>query len=272
MPNQSARFPTLVTYRSAEALRNDGIRYAYLKFTQFIGFTLALAMLCLGIAIDSIWPLGISIVAMGVALFCGNKAEYPSFVRLSVAEMDLMAQEMGLPPAVIKQTQNSVLLGLPEEISAMSTSAAHSKPTTPSLLIPFPASDLQADGVTDESNSNSHRDSQPTATNIAELNVERLKTPEEFQIEYLLAYEHDKKKIIPLVFGIPAFCVAGAIGWQAYFVPEFEFDGFTLLLATIGYLLVSAGSYFALIRCLKPRTDEGSITRNILKSSARYRK
>lgn len=122
------RLPTLVTYRSAEALRDDGIGYGYRKAAMH--FSLLVAVAAGGFAQVQTMSSGtvgnitlvlllIAAAAATIAFYCGKTAEYPHFPRLTLEELEAMREEMALPPAVCQQTENSVLIGSAAEIRAM---------------------------------------------------------------------------------------------------------------------------------------------------------
>lgn len=122
------RLPTLVTYRSAEALRDDGIGYGYRKAAML--FFLLIAVAAGGFAevqtissgtveSSTLALLAIALAAAAIAFYCGKTAEYPHIPRLTIEELETMRGEMGLPPAVCQQTENSVLVGSAAEIQAM---------------------------------------------------------------------------------------------------------------------------------------------------------
>lgn len=117
------KFPTLVTFRSAIQLRDAGIRYAYLKVGLFIGMTIALLAGCVALFALAraeyagfVWiALVTAFGGVAVAYSCARKAEFPHLPRLTLDELEAMQQDMGLPSAVIRQTQDCVLHGSKEE-------------------------------------------------------------------------------------------------------------------------------------------------------------
>ena len=120
------RLPTLVTYRSAEALRNDGIGYGYRKAAMHFSLLIAVAAggfaevqtICPG-TVGTITLLLIAAAAAAIAFYCGKTSEFPHFPRLTLEELEAMREDMALPPAVCQQTENSVLIGSAAEIRAM---------------------------------------------------------------------------------------------------------------------------------------------------------
>lgn len=124
----SIKLPTLVTYRSAEALRDSGIRYAYLKAGMLVSFAIAILLGACGLRLifgshepvnSLVWPLLIfSIAAGAAAAACGRAMEYPHCPRLTLEELETMRNEMGIPPNVFQQTHDSVLHGSMDEVHA----------------------------------------------------------------------------------------------------------------------------------------------------------
>lgn len=123
------RLPTLVTYRSAEDLRNAGIRFAYRKAGLYVGTLVVLLCMVAGIrlilsGVDN--GLMLALFAIGgvslcVALYSAKTMEFPHSPRLSLVELEAMRDDMGLLPAVFKQTRDSVLHGTLEEHRAIET-------------------------------------------------------------------------------------------------------------------------------------------------------
>lgn len=121
------RLPTLVTYRSAQALRDDGIRYGYLKAGMYAGY--ALGLISGGVALyliltgsSSGWPTELMIFNIGAnigGLVCSRFASFPHTPRLTLEELNVMANDMGLPQAIFRQTDEAVLHGSFDEFRAI---------------------------------------------------------------------------------------------------------------------------------------------------------
>lgn len=124
----SNKLPTLVTYRSAEALRDSGIRYAYLK----AGMLAALAIAVL-LGASVLWLivkspehtgplrwllLGLEFAACAAVAVCSRAIEYPQTPRMTLDELEAMRDKMGVPAHVFQQTHDSVLHGSMDEVHA----------------------------------------------------------------------------------------------------------------------------------------------------------
>lgn len=128
--SNAKRLPTLVTYRSAEAFRDAGIRYAYMRAGVLASFMIAMLagsvvlrlMLKSPEQSDSLaWLLSGIAVAAGVAMVLyGRAVEYPQCPRMTLEELEAMRSDMGMPAHVFQQTHDSVLHGSMEEIHAQS--------------------------------------------------------------------------------------------------------------------------------------------------------
>lgn len=121
------RLPTLITYRSAEVMRDDAIRFAYRKMGLHIG--LLIGLLCLFAAMRLVTTgsdellmyalLGVGAAALAAACYCGKTMDFPHCPRLSLEELELMRNEMGLRTDVYQQTHDTVLHGTFDEHRAM---------------------------------------------------------------------------------------------------------------------------------------------------------
>lgn len=123
--------PILVTYRSAEALRDAGILYAYLKAGKLVSFatsaissTIALWLLSINpehhLAHPLVWLLLAIAITAGLAIVaCDRVMEFPHSPRLTLDELESMKNEMGLSPQVFQRTHDSVLHASMDEIQAM---------------------------------------------------------------------------------------------------------------------------------------------------------
>lgn len=123
------RLPTLVTYRSAEELRDAGMRFAYRKAGLYVGALVAIlsvfAATWSGVASELMFVLfGVGVVALAVASYCGRTLEFPHCPRLSLEELESMRDDMGLPPEVFRQTHDNVLHGSFEEHRAITKTNA----------------------------------------------------------------------------------------------------------------------------------------------------
>ena len=126
----SKKLPILVTLRSAAALRDDAILYAYCRAGFHVCLLLAVVSgvvgQCLLVYTDAAgWVSGLFAVCMVVfgfvAYFCGEKMEYPHFPRLTLDELEAMRDDMGLSPENYMQTHNNVLHASRQEMQAMET-------------------------------------------------------------------------------------------------------------------------------------------------------
>lgn len=121
------RFPTLVTYRSALAMRDEAIGFAYRKVGHrvgcFVGLLCMLAAVYLLVSGAGLLWVGLLLMggacALGVAFYCARTLDFPHFARLSLEELELMRDEMGLRPDVYLQTHGSVLHGSLDEHRAI---------------------------------------------------------------------------------------------------------------------------------------------------------
>jgi hypothetical protein len=126
------RLPTLVTFRSAEAFRDDGIHFAYRKAGLHVGLLLALCCMAAatrlalsGVDNGLMWALfGLGAASMCIALYSARSMEFPRFPRLSLEELEAMRHDMGILPEVFKQTHDNVLHGTPDEFRAIETADA----------------------------------------------------------------------------------------------------------------------------------------------------
>ena len=125
--NPMKRLPTLIPYRSAEAMRDDAIRFAYRKMGLRLGVPVAIlcllaAMRLLTTGSDELLVyalLGGGAFALAVVGYCGKTMEFPHCPRLSLEELELMRNEMGLRPDIYRQTHDSVLHGTFDEHRAI---------------------------------------------------------------------------------------------------------------------------------------------------------
>ena len=119
------QLPTLVTYRSAIALRDAGIQYAYRKAGMYAGSLVALCAMAVGayfMVTGRELPLTLLLLgflALGIAYRCAEKAVFPQEPRLTLEELDTMRNDIGLRPDVFKQTHDSVLHGSDDEHQAI---------------------------------------------------------------------------------------------------------------------------------------------------------
>ncbi len=121
------RLPTLITYRSAEAMRDDAIRFANRKMGLHIGLLVGLlcmlgAMRLVTTGADEVLSyalLGIGASALAAAYYCGKTMDFPHCPRLSLEELETMRNEMGLRSEVYQQTHDSVLHGTFDEHRAI---------------------------------------------------------------------------------------------------------------------------------------------------------
>lgn len=126
--SSSNKLPTLVTYRSAEALRDSGIRYAYLKAGMLASFAIAVLLgACVlwliatptGNSVFLGWVLlGFAVASGAATAVFGRAMEFPQSPRMTQEELDSMRDEMGIPAHVFRQTHDSVLHGSMEEVHA----------------------------------------------------------------------------------------------------------------------------------------------------------
>ncbi|ART61468.1 hypothetical protein CBP36_21100 (plasmid) [Acidovorax carolinensis] len=126
--NNAKNLPTLVTYRSAEAFRDAGIRYAYMR----AGMVASLVIVVLagsGVAWlilkspEQIGPwvwllLGIAFAAVGATAVFGRAVDFPHTPRMTLEELETMRVDMEIPPYVFQRTNDSVLHGSMEEVDA----------------------------------------------------------------------------------------------------------------------------------------------------------
>lgn len=122
------RLPTLITIRSAEAWRDAGIRFAYLKagIIGALALLIPISIFLLWILqkpqehdIGSVWlMLGLVLALMVSIALCARSMEFPHFPRMTLEELEIMRVEMGIPAHVFKQTHDSVLHGSSEEVRA----------------------------------------------------------------------------------------------------------------------------------------------------------
>lgn len=122
------RLPTLITIRSAEAWRDAGIRFAYLKagIIGALALLIPISIYLLWILqkpqehdIGSVWlMLGLVLALMVSIALCARAMEFPHFPRMTLEELEIMRVEMGIPAHVFKQTHDSVLHGSSEEVRA----------------------------------------------------------------------------------------------------------------------------------------------------------
>lgn len=125
--SNSNSLPTLVTYRSAEALRDSGIRFAYLRSGMLA--SCVIAVLLIGVALwlkvkspetdTLIWLLvGLSVAAVAAMAGFGHAMEFPHSPRMTMEELETMRVEMGIPDHIYQQTNAAVLHGSMDEIRA----------------------------------------------------------------------------------------------------------------------------------------------------------
>lgn len=103
-------------------MRDDAIRFAYRKMGYNIG--LLVALLCMLAAVRLVTTgadelLAVGAFALVAAYFCGKTMDFPHCPRLSLEELELMCNEMGLRPDVYRQTHDLVLTGTFDEHRAM---------------------------------------------------------------------------------------------------------------------------------------------------------
>lgn len=122
------KLPTLVTYRSAEAFRDAGIRYAYLKAGMVTSFAIAVVLVSAVLWLvlknpEQTDPLAWLLLCIAVAasagmVLCARAVEFPHCPRMTLEELEIMRTEMGIPGQVFQQTHDSVLQGSMEEVHA----------------------------------------------------------------------------------------------------------------------------------------------------------
>lgn len=127
MENTEKRLPTLVTFRSAQDLRDAGIHFAYRKAGLNVGLLVAILSMAAVLHIrlygaddTFMWALfGVSAISVCIAIYSSKTMEFPQFPRLSIEELETMRYDMGLRPDVFSQTYGAVLHGTPEEHRAI---------------------------------------------------------------------------------------------------------------------------------------------------------
>ncbi|WP_291519319.1 hypothetical protein [Acidovorax sp.] len=127
--SNSADSPILVTYRSAEELRDAGIKYAYLKAGVFAAFWLAVffLMCCLWLLSRSpehphplAWLAFVLGISSGLVMMaCGRAIEFPHCPRLTLDELEIMKNGMGLSDITFQRTHDSVIHGSVDEVRAI---------------------------------------------------------------------------------------------------------------------------------------------------------
>lgn len=127
--SSTSKAPTLVTYRSAEALRDAGIRYAYMKAGMFASLVASALFGAGGLWIllrgldgphPLVWLLLVLAVASGlISVACGRAMEFPHFPRLTLDELEIMKSGMGLSAKNFQLTHDSVLHGSEDEVRSI---------------------------------------------------------------------------------------------------------------------------------------------------------
>lgn len=119
----------VIPLSSALRLRDEAIRYGGLKGLQVVSLGVAVgAALAALLAMQfELRALLLSATAWGliglvVACLVWRQLEYPHFPRVAEEELEEM-REMGIPPAVVKGTEQSVLVGSLAELEAMRMSS-----------------------------------------------------------------------------------------------------------------------------------------------------
>ena len=125
----SAESPILVTYRSAEALRDAGIKYAYFKAGVFAAFLVEVFFLMCGLWLVSrspehphplAWLALLFAIASGLVMVaCGRAIEFPHCPRLTLDELETMKNGMGLSATIFQRTHDSVLQGSMDEMRSI---------------------------------------------------------------------------------------------------------------------------------------------------------
>ncbi len=113
---------------SALRLRDAAVRYGLLKAVQLVSMAIAVAAAIAGAAAMQFeLPAGLLgataafLIGFGGAYWVSRQLEYPHFPRVAEEELEEM-REMGIPTAVVKRTENSVLVGSLAELDAMQMS------------------------------------------------------------------------------------------------------------------------------------------------------
>lgn len=117
------RLPTLITYRSAEVMRQESIQWAYRRAGLYVGMlifalSMAAAARTVFIGADDFMSAVLFLVglaSLAAAAYCGTTMDYPHFPRLSLDELAAMRDDMGLPAVVFQQTHDAVIHGTAED-------------------------------------------------------------------------------------------------------------------------------------------------------------
>lgn len=117
IPNE---LPILVTLRSAEEMRDAGIRFAYLRAGMFVSLFIVLIMVACFVYLTEgssrqIVPLaglfmGLVFAAVVTIGMCTRAMEFPQYPRLEREELDAMQNQMGIPAHVFRQTHDNVVM------------------------------------------------------------------------------------------------------------------------------------------------------------------
>lgn len=114
------KLPTLLTYRSAEAFRDAGIRYAYLKAGMLICATIGIFVSCFSmwLLVENPFQMGqlewlflctiLTAATVGMML-CIRNIEFPHFPSMTMEELEAMRTKMGISHQVFQQTHDSVI-------------------------------------------------------------------------------------------------------------------------------------------------------------------
>lgn len=280
------RPPTLVTYRSAEEMRDAGIRYAY-RMAVVIGCG-SIAALCaltgpllMLSQLEHGWAsilMAVAVLAAGAAFYGHEtaRAKYPRHPRLTLAELNAMSG-MRLPPEVMEQTIDSVLIGTPEEFGALpaSVNTEAGNVASPAEIVPLrPQSAGAADKpcATVEKSQYPVVDDAPVGENIATFRQEKRKTPEEFQAVYDTHFREHLHRFGSWLLLVPAVFTLGIGALILYYRPDIGLDVVYVAKTLVFYLVSVIVGWFAFIEPMRPRRDEGQVTRKILDRSKAWNK
>ncbi|HRQ48469.1 MAG TPA: hypothetical protein PK725_16055 [Rhodocyclaceae bacterium] len=118
----------VIPLESALRLRDAAIRYGILKAGQWVSLAIAVAAAIVGTAAMQFeWPAVLwgataaCLIGFGGAYWVSRQLEYPHFPRVAEEELEEM-REIGIPAAVVKRTECSVLVGSLAELDAMKMS------------------------------------------------------------------------------------------------------------------------------------------------------
>lgn len=120
----------MIPLNSALRLRDAAIRYGALKLAQAASLVVVLAA---ALASLIAWQLQMptllwsaataGLIGFVVSGFFARRLEFPHFPRVAEEELEEM-REMGIPAAVVKRTEESVLVGSLAELEAMQKTRA----------------------------------------------------------------------------------------------------------------------------------------------------